>query len=168
MPTTRAASALQSELKQTRPFRSPAQEALLAIQRTAAMQRHAMGALLESHDLSLEQYNVLRILRGAGEDGLPTLEIACRMIDPSPAITRLVDKLEGKGWLARERSTGDRRQVWCRISSAGLALLSQLDTATNDAEDRAMAGLKVAEQRLLIELLAKLRAGIVPAPPSSI
>lgn len=151
-------ASLQQELKQSRPFRNPAQESLLATLRTAALLRGRLAVAVAARGLSVEQYNVLRILRGSEPHGLPTLEIADRLIDPTPAITRLIDKLEAKNLAFRERSTEDRRQVWCRISAAGLALLGSVDQSVNQAEDGAMAGLSVAEQKRLIALLAKLRA----------
>lgn len=153
-----AASALQSELRQSRPFRNPAQESLLAMMRTGALLRGRLAAGLHGSDISPEQYNVLRILRGSEPQGLPTLDIAARLIDPTPAITRLIDKLETKKFLRRERSDEDRRQVWCRISPAGLSLLASLDEPVNRAEDAAMSNLSSAEQQRLIILLAKLRA----------
>jgi DNA-binding MarR family transcriptional regulator len=106
----------------------------------------------------MQQYNVLRILRGAGPDGLPTLEIGTRMIEQAPGVTRLLDRLEAKQLVLRVRCLSDRRQVFCHITDAGLALLASLDDAVNEADTTAMSGLTRAETKTLIELLDKVRA----------
>ena len=87
-------SALQRELRQRRPFQSPAHEAVLGLMRTADLVRRQAAALIEPHGITLQQFNVLRILRGAGGEGLPTLEVAERMIEQTPGVTRLLDRLE--------------------------------------------------------------------------
>src|SRR5258706_12493191 len=84
------------ELKQTKPFPSKRQEAAVALLRTADVIRRLFGAVVEPKGITVQQYNVLRILRGAGEPGLPTLDIAERMIETTPGITRLIDRLETK------------------------------------------------------------------------
>lgn len=113
---TSAPHNLQQELQQTRPFRSDAQEAALALLRTASVVSRRFARVVEPQGLSLAQYNVLRILRGAGPDGLPTLAIRDRMIDEGSTVTRLLDKLEAAGLVTRDRSRPDRRQVLCRIT----------------------------------------------------
>jgi len=155
-------SLLQSELKQSRPFHSPRQEALLSVLRTAALLRHRIAAALEPHGLSPEQYNVLRILRGAGDSGLPTLEVAARLIEPAPAITRLLDKLETKNLVRRRRCAEDRRQVLCRITGAGRETLSALDPRFADDEDQLLAALDAGELQHLISLLNRVRAPLLP------
>ena len=74
-------SAIQAEIKQRRPFASPSAEAVVALARTSDLARRRLSELVEAHGLTLQQYNVLRILRGAGAQGLPTLDIAGRMIE---------------------------------------------------------------------------------------
>jgi len=106
------------------------------------------------------QYNVLRILRGAGKNGLPTLEVRARMIDEAPGITRLVNKLERAGLMRRERSTPDRRQVICVISAKGLDVLAKIDPLIGLADKAGTAGLSQAEQRTMIRLLDKVRNSI--------
>jgi len=101
---------------------------------------------------------VLRILRGAGENGLPTLEIAERMIEEAPGITRLIDRLEGKKLVKRERCKKDRRRVWCQITKDGLALLEKLDTPVREAE-RALGSLSSTELTQLVALLDRARSG---------
>jgi DNA-binding MarR family transcriptional regulator len=150
---------LKEEIKQTKPFQSPGQEAKLAVLKTADTIRREMVRIVAPRGLSLEQYNVLRILRGAGCDGLPTLEVAARMIEQTPAITRLIDKLEAKGLVERVRSETDRRQVYCRISRSGLQLLAELDEPVTAANSR-IGGLSKTELRALIASLEKIRESL--------
>jgi len=145
------------ELKQTKPFPSKAQEAAVALLRTADVLRRLIGAVVEPNGITTQQYNVLRILRGAGERGLPTLEIAERMIESTPGITRLIDRLETKKLVARERCLTDRRQVFCHITPTGLALLKALDTPILQAADAALGVLKKTELTSLIDLLDRTR-----------
>src|SRR5580704_16140230 len=101
-------SKLQVELKKRQPFDSPEQEAMLNILRTNDQFQICFARLLREYRLTSSQYNILRILRGEGKP-LPILEIADRMIAVVPGITGLIDRLEGMGLVARERSTEDRR-----------------------------------------------------------
>lgn len=158
--TTRRPPTVAEEIHQSRPFQSPGHELVLTLFRTAAViERHNGGPILAA-GISLPQYNVLRILRGAGETGLPTLSIRDRLVDLSPGITRLIDKLEESGLVTRERDPEDRRQVVCRITAAGRALLAELDptVAANDA--LVAAALTATEQRTLVRLLDQVRAGL--------
>ena len=153
-------TSVAQEIKQQRPFRSVTQEAVLALWKTADDLHRATARILEPHELTVQQYNVLRILRGAGPEGLPTLEIAERMIEQAPGITRLIDRLEAKRLVARERCPTDRRQVTCRISAGGLKLLAGLDRTLEAAEETLLRPLPVAEQRTLVRLLDRIRAGL--------
>jgi len=146
------------ELKQKKPFPSKAEEAAVTLLRTADVIRRFIGTVIEPHGITSQQYNVLRILRGAGEHGLPTLEIAERMIESTPGITRLIDRLETKKLVSRERCLTDRRQVFCRITAPGLALLSALDAPMVEAADTALSVLKKTELASLIDLLDRTRA----------
>jgi DNA-binding MarR family transcriptional regulator len=152
-------SAIQEELKQKRPFASPTAEAVVALARTNDLARRRLSDLLEARGLTLQQYNVLRILRGAGEAGLPTLEIADRMIERAPGVTRLLDRLERKGLVRRERCAEDRRQVLCTITGAGLDVLSPLDAPVLEAGRRFMSPLGPRELALFLRFLDRLRAG---------
>lgn len=154
-----ASSSLIEELQQTRPFRSEAQEAALALLRTASVVARGFSRVVEAHGLSLAQYNVLRILRGAGATGLPTLAIRDRMIDEGSTVTRLLDKLERAGLVSRDRDRPDRRQVLCRITSAGEALLARLDPEVDAADHAATSMLSDDDRRTLIELLGIIRKG---------
>lgn len=130
---------LQAEMRQGRPFASLNQEATVALLRTASVVTRAFARLVEPAGLSWAQYNALRIIRGAGRAGIPTLAIRERMIDEGTTITRLLDKLEAAGLIARERSEPDRRQVICHVTDAGRRLLAQLDPKV-DALDEAAVG----------------------------
>jgi DNA-binding MarR family transcriptional regulator len=151
-------STIREEIRQRKPFRSPQQEAVVALLRTATVVRDYFEKVLAPHGLTLQQMNVLRILRGAGAEGLPTLEIAQRMVERTPGITRLIDRLERKGLVARVRSKSDRRVVFCRATESGLELLAPLDDIVNEADRAAVAALDEAGLGALVDLLDRIRA----------
>lgn len=153
----RKKSQLQQELHQQRPFVSRAHELSIGLLRTAAVVRREMDRGLEGSGLSGAQYNVLRILRGAGDDGLPTLEVRERLIDPAPGVTRLVDKLAEAGLITRKRTTTDRRQVICRLTAAGRAILERYNPLVHAAIERVGARLTPRQHHEAIELLDALR-----------
>lgn len=155
---SRNTSRIQAEIKQSKPFRSLAQEASIGLLRTADVLQRTFGAVTAAEDLTLQQYNVLRILRGAGAEGLPTLEVGERMIEQAPGVTRLLDRLEAKQLVRRERCLHDRRQVFCYITEEGLRSLARLDLPVDEADEAAMAGLTKSETKTLIALLDKVRA----------
>jgi DNA-binding MarR family transcriptional regulator len=154
----RRPSAVQREIRQSRPFPSVSQEAVVALFRTADVVRRSLTEAIAPAGMTLQQYNVLRILRGAGADGLPTLEVANRMIEHAPGITRMMDRLEAHGWVARERCPTDRREVLCRITGDGLALLRRLDATIDEADRQAMGSLDDAVLEQLVGLLDQVRA----------
>ena len=151
-------SAVQAEIRQSRPFRSVAQEATIALLRTASVVGRAIGRVLEPSGLSLAQYNALRIIRGAGSGGIPTLAIRERMIEEGTTITRLLDKLEAAGLIRRERSLPDRRQVICYATERGKRLLDELDPLTDAADEEAVAALDEEQLEQLIAMLDAVRA----------
>ena len=151
------ASALQKEIRQTKPFRSKRQEAALGLLRTADGIRRLIDGVLEPYGVTGQQYNVLRILRGAGPEGLPTLDVAERMIEQAPGVTRLLDRIEAKGWAARNRCTKDRRRVFCTITPAGLKLLSRLDAPMDSLDDLALGSLSDSDVETLTRLLDQAR-----------
>lgn len=159
MPRVR--SAVQEEIQQRRPFASAAEEGVVALVRTADLLRRALTLVVEPHGITLQQYNVLRILRGAGAEGLPTLEIASRMIEHAPGVTRLLDRLQAKGMVRRQRSADDRRQIRCWITPAGLALLERLEHAMQDGARTFMAPLAPSDLATFVGLMDTLRS----APP---
>jgi DNA-binding MarR family transcriptional regulator len=150
------------EIKQFKPFPSQAEEAAVTLLRTADVVRRFVGSAVERHGITVQQYNVLRILRGAGTQGLPTLEIAQRMVEQTPGITRLIDRLERKGLVVRERGADDRRCVYCRITRAGSALLAGLDKPVVAATEAAFHGVSKQELAQLIESLDRLRESAIP------
>ena len=152
-------SPLQKEIRQGKPFRSRGQEVVVALIRTADLVRRVVGRVLEPYDITVQQYNVLRILRGAGEQGLPTLEIGERMVEHAPGVTRLLDRLEVKGLVRRQRCPEDRRQVLCWLTPTGTELVERLDEPVDSADAEAVAMLGPDEQERLLRLLDAVRAG---------
>lgn len=152
------ALSIHEEIKQSKPFRSRSQEAYLALLRTADDMRRRISQVLEPAGITLQQYNVLRILRGAGPNGLPTLAIGDRMVERTPGVTRLIDRMEEKGWVTRERCTEDRRRVWCRITDEGLRLLAPLDPQVNAADDALEQLLEQDQLGALVAYLDTIRA----------
>jgi DNA-binding MarR family transcriptional regulator len=146
------------EIKQTKPFATKSQEAYVALLRTADDSKRLMADLLEPSGVTLQQYNVLRILRGAGQEGLPTLTIAERMIERTPGVTRLIDRMEKKGWVERRRCTEDRRRVWCTITRQGLDLLDGLDRPVDTVDATFSDALELDELTRLIDYLDRIRA----------
>ncbi len=152
-------------IRQSVPFRSLGQEAAINLMLTHEAVRWQIGDMLASRveGLTLPQYNALRILRGAGHEGLPTLEIADRMVERTPGITRMLDRLEAKGLVERTRSSDDRRQVLCRLTKAGSSLVRSLDRPVDKNDEELFASLNQRELRELIRLLDKVRNGIAAA-----
>lgn len=153
-------TSIQKELKQNKPFTSKTTEAAVALLRTADLVRRNLAAVIELHDITVQQYNVLRILRGAGEKGLPTLDIAERMIEATPGITRLIDRLEAKNLVGRQRCKTDRRQVFCLITSQGLDLLAAIDEPLRAVNEKALSALRKRDVDDLLSLLDRTRDGL--------
>jgi DNA-binding MarR family transcriptional regulator len=149
---------LRMEIVQRRPFHSLKAEVAVSILRTAALIERHFAQVVARTGVTVQQYNVLRILRGAGEEGLPTLVIRDRMIHAAPGITRLLDKLEKAGLARRERTSPDRRQVFCFITPQGLDVLATLDEEMRKADEMAVGNLDDAQQRELVKLLEGVRA----------
>jgi len=149
---------IADDLRLTKSIRSPAEEAVVALLRTAEIVRGRIAAAMQDDELTIQQYNVLRILRGAGQRGLPTLEIAERMVERTPGITRLLDRLVAKDLVARERCTEDRRKVYARVTKSGRALVDRLDDPVDAADRAAMAGLSKKDLTTLVRLLDRVRS----------
>jgi DNA-binding MarR family transcriptional regulator len=154
---------LQAELRQRKPFSSLEQEAMLSIARTAAQLEHTTAEALKPHGITPTQYNALRILRGAGPDGLCRNEVRDRLVARVPDATRLLDRVEAMGLVLRAREGVDRRFVRARITAAGLGLLSRLDGAIVELHHRQLGHLGHRKLATLIELLDDAREA--PAPP---
>ena len=151
-------SALQREIRQRRPFQSVAHEAVVALMRTADLVRRQMAALVAPHGITLQQYNVLRILRGAADEGVPTLQVLERMIEQAPGVTRLMDRLEAKDLIRRQRCPHDRRQHLCWIAPKGLALLERIDATTTRAHEESLKGLRQKDRAAFVRMLDAIRA----------
>jgi DNA-binding MarR family transcriptional regulator len=151
------AKSIQSEIQQTKPFSTLEEEALVSLQRTADQLHWRMSEMLKEYGVSPTQYNALRILRGAKDEGRACSEIAERMINRDPDITRLVDRLERRGLVARSREDRDRRVITTRITPAGLKLLDSLDRPIEDFNRRLLGPLGEQRLRTLIQLLDAAR-----------
>jgi DNA-binding MarR family transcriptional regulator len=151
-------SSVQSEIRQSRPFRSKKQEATIALLRTASVVGRSLSRVVEPWNLSLAQYNALRIIRGAGSGGIATLAVRERMIEEGTTITRILDKLEQSGYIQRERALPDRRQVMCEVTTDGRRLLDKIDPLVDAADEEAMASLSARDVAQLIDLLDTVRA----------
>jgi DNA-binding MarR family transcriptional regulator len=148
---------LSAEIKQQKPFPSIAEEAILSIVRTADLLVVPMSELLRAAGLSQSQYNVLRILRGAADEGLPCGEIAERMVRRDPDLTRLLDRLETRGYVTRARGTTDRRVVRATITKEGLDLLTSLDEPVRESIRKTLGHVDEARLKMLVEILDEVR-----------
>jgi DNA-binding MarR family transcriptional regulator len=148
---------IQTEIRVSRADLEAEVEAFLNIQRTAELHIGQLTQLLRPHGLSHAQYNVLRILRGAGAQGLPCGEIANRMISRDPDITRLIDRMEQRGWVTRSRSAQDRRVVTVSILPSALETLASLDAPVAELHKSQFALLDSGRIATLIALLEELR-----------
>jgi DNA-binding MarR family transcriptional regulator len=146
---------LEDELQMV--FKTDAQKALLNILFTANCIRHMDNARLAPYDLSPQQYNILRILRGAKGEPMCMHQVRDRMLDRAPNATRLTDKLIAKKLIVRDRSEDDRRMVFLRISPAGLALLEKVDKESTKGLFVLHDLLTAAESRTLNAALDRLR-----------
>lgn len=133
------------------------QSTVMELIRTADELRRYFTAFYEPHEITPQQYNVLRILRGAHPKSLPTMEIAERMVEKTPGITRLLDRLVEKGLVARERPANDRRRVLISISSDGMALLSSLEEPVQEVTTAVLNGLSGNQVEQLQSILRHVR-----------
>lgn len=155
----RKPSAIAREIHQTKPFADREDEAAVALLRTVDVLRGDLERILAPQGITPQQYNVLRILRGSHPEPLPTLEIAERMIERAPGITRLLDRLESAGLVSRKRSGEDRRIVHCSITREGLATLTALDEPVHTLGHRRVSRLSKSELSKLLQLLDRIREG---------
>jgi DNA-binding MarR family transcriptional regulator len=140
------------ERLQQRRFQSVAQEALLSLIVAAEQIEQRTAEVLERHGLTTDQFNVLRILRGVHPGGHPRGEVARRMIHRAPDVTRMLDRLERQGLIARCRDSDDRRMSVATITREGLALLDRLDPELQVLQAEITAPLGEAELRQLARL----------------
>lgn len=150
---------LQLEIKQTKPFRSHEEAAYLAIQKIAEDLRAGFNDLFKTRGLTGAQYNVLRILRGAGHDGLSCREISERMITRDSDITRMLDRLEASMLICRERQADDRRVVLAFIADQGLEILADLDGSVDELQKKQLGHMSGIELESMIKMLVKAGKG---------
>jgi len=148
---------LGEELKQRKPFRNLREEAILNVWRTGDILADRLHGLLKGRGLSQTQYNALRILRGAGEHGLPCGEVGARMLTRDPDITRLLDRLARRGLARRSRVREDHRVVLAKITPAGSKLLTELEGPVGELIDEMLSHMKDAELRTMIATLEQIR-----------
>ena len=148
---------LRDEIQQTKPFISLREEALLNVVRTSATMTDELEDLLKARGITNTQYNVLRILRGAEPDGLCRNELRDRMLTRMPDVTRLLDRMEEAGLVARSRDNEDRRLVSTRITPAGRKVVDDLDSPVHEFHQRRMAHVSDEQLQRLIDLLTLTR-----------
>jgi DNA-binding MarR family transcriptional regulator len=138
-------------------FDSSVQEVFLQLWRTYDRLKSLEDELFGRHQLSAQQYNALRLLQSAAPDPVPTLALGRRLISRSPDMTRMLDRLEDRGLIARKRRSENRRVVEVSLKPAGKSLLANLADAVSDMHERQLGHLSQAKQRQLIELLKEAR-----------
>jgi DNA-binding MarR family transcriptional regulator len=158
-------SAVYHEIHQTKPFRSLEEEVYIALRLTAQLMEEPWARYLRrTEGISPSQYNLLRILRGAGVEGRTMREISERMINRDPDVTRLADRTLKLGLARRMRDTEDRRVVKLYITEKGVELLSRLDESVHEFLQQALGNLGPKRLRMLRDLLGEARAGLRPFP----
>lgn len=148
---------LQDEIKQRKPFQSTEDEAFVSILRTAGAFQWREAELLKPYEITLPQYNVLRILRGAEPEGLICREIGERMIARDPDVTKLLDRLEARGLVSRERQEKDRRVIVARATPEGLRLVGEIDAPVLKLTGELLGHLGERKLGTLIRLLEEAR-----------
>lgn len=141
-------------------------QVFVSLMRTADTLTRGAEALLKPAGLSGAQYNILRILRGAGENGLACREIGCRLISRDPDITRLLDRMESQGWISRSREMNDRRVVKTRATAEGLRILRDLDEPVQELHRRQLRRLPEKQLRQLLLLLRHAREEVEARGPA--
>lgn len=150
---------LLEELKQSKPFARPSDEAMVSIMRTASVLEHGSNELLREFGITQTQYNVLRILRGAGAVGLCGKEIAERLVSRVPDVSRLLDRMEDTGLIAKKRDDSDRRHVTSRLTAKGKRVLDEATPRLTDFGRERVAKLSARTVVGLLEALATIREG---------
>jgi DNA-binding MarR family transcriptional regulator len=153
MPDTPA-----TKKRSARHFDSPQQEAFLNLWRTYDRLRALEDALFSRFGLTPQQYNVLRLLKSEHPNPLPTLGIAARLVTHAPDITRMLDKLETRELIARQRPAENRRVVRVSITEPGLALVKQIDKPLRECHQQQLGHLSAAQLAELVKLLQLARA----------
>lgn len=149
---------LQEELNMSRPFASLEVEAYISLVRTEALLSQRVHALFKQHGITQTLYNLMRIIRGGPEEGVPCSAIAERLITRVPDVTRLVDRAVKLGLVTRKRPENDRRVVLLRLTKKGYALLERLNDPLATLHGEQLGCLSKRELKALVDLLARLRA----------
>jgi DNA-binding MarR family transcriptional regulator len=149
---------LRREISQSVPFANPAVEALLTLQRTSDELNGEAAAFLKAHGITIAQYNALRIVRGAGAEGISTHDVGKRLVKRDPDVPRLLERLAAAGFVERRRCAEDRRVTRCLITPQGVMLLEQLAPLIDELHARQFGMLSEAEQVTLVKLLDRVRA----------
>ena len=156
-------SEILKEIQQRQPFPSKQEEAMVSLLRTVAVVSQPMEDFLKKHDLTSAQYNVLRILRGAGDAGWSCKEIGERLVQREPDITRLLGRLEKRGLISRRRDPADGRSVLTKITQRGLSLLQDLQPDLSRMSRDQFRTVGEDELEKLLATLDKIRAATVSA-----
>lgn len=151
------AQPLHDELRQSKPFVDVEEEVHVSIARTAALLERTVAQFLRPHGITPTQYNVLRILRGAGAAGLCRNELGERLVTPVPDVTRLLDRMADLKLVARQRSDEDRRLVRTHLTAKGLELVNSLDAPLRTAHRERLKHLSRQRMRDLADTLAEIR-----------
>jgi DNA-binding MarR family transcriptional regulator len=152
-------TSLRQQLKKKDPFGSLEQEAMLSVLRTSDLLENRLARLLREHRLTPSQYNAMRIMRGEG-DPMPCLEVANRMIQVAPAITRVVDQLVDRGLIEKQQSEKDRRVFLVGLTSAGQRLLKKIDTPILNLHQSLLGHVSKSDLKTLNRILETARSGI--------
>jgi len=153
-------SKLQEEIKQTRPFANLEEEALLNIRRTSDRLQHYTQQVFKPHGITPTQYNVLRILRGAGDGGLRCSDIGDRLVSSDPDITRLLGRLQKQKLIRRKRYPKDKRVIYATITAEGLRLLKETDPVVNDSVKQMLKHMNREKLTTLVSLLEEVRGAL--------
>ena len=151
---------LEREIGQIKPL-SLVDQAAAGLHRTSAILLQEVAEYLSEKSVSPKQYNILRILRGAGAKGLSCGDIASRLVTPDPDTTRLLDRLVRRKWIRRDHDRRDRRMVRVRITATGLALLAAMEKKVQAIQGRQFKKLKGRDLQKLVALLEVLRQASV-------
>ena len=152
-------ASLRQQLKKKGPFDSLEQEAMLSILRTSDLLENRLARLLREYDLTPSQYNAMRIMRGEGEP-MPCLEVAQRMIQVAPAITRVVDQLVGRGFIDKQQSSQDGRVFLVELTASGTRLLKKLDEPIQTLHQSLLGHVSKSDLKMLNGILEIAREGI--------
>lgn len=152
-------ASLRKQLKKEGPFDSLEQEAMLGILRTSDLLENRLARLLREHGLTPSQYNAMRIMRGQGEP-MPCLEVANRMIQVAPAITRVVEQLVSRRLIEKQQSSEDRRVFLVELTTAGARLLKKLDAPILALHKSLLGHVSNSDLKALNKILETARAGI--------